>query len=127
MKGSKGRVILSLKRTPLSLTWYFITRSGRGGLSIGVPALPTRPPNSGMSAEVPTGWGPRGTMVSMRTHRTSPFSAPSTAIGPFCGLTNGKFSFSDGLSSTDLIAPPKASSVSATTTSPGAIVSTGAA
>ena len=61
----------------------------------------------------------------MRTQSTSPFSAPSTAIGPFCGLTNGMLSFCDGRSSTDLIAPPNASSVSATTTSPGAIVSTG--
>jgi len=66
-------------------------------------------------------------MVSIRTHKTSPFSAPSMAIGPFWGLTKGNLSFCDGLSSMDCIAPPKASSVSATTTSPGLMVSTGEA
>ena len=89
--------------------------------------VPTRPPNSGISAVVPTGCGPRGLIEWMWTASTSPFSAPSTAIGPHCGLRKGTFSSAAGLSLSFLILPSKASCVSATTMSPGLILRTGSA
>ena len=51
--------------------------------------MPVRAPNSGIMAHVPRGLSPRGAIDSMCTARASPFSAPATMIGPFCGLTNG--------------------------------------
>ena len=76
----------SLKRTPSGVTTIFFTRSGSGGCSIAVVGVPTRPPKSGMSAVVPAGCGPRGRIDRSSTASTSPFSAPATAIGPFCGF-----------------------------------------
>ena len=77
----------SLKRMPSGVTTIFFTRSGSGGFSMAVVVVPTRPPNSGISAVVPAGCGPRGRIEMSSTASTSPFAAPSTAIGPFCGLT----------------------------------------
>ena len=74
---------------------------------------------------VPRGLWPLGTIDSMYTAITSPFSAPSIMIGPFCGFRNGTVSFSLMLSCSVLIAPSKASRVSTTTRSPGLMCSTG--
>ena len=74
---------------------------------------------------MPRGFGPRGAIDSMWTAMTSPFSAPSTTIGPFCGLTKGIVSTRDGRSRSVLIAPSKASRVSTTIRSPARTVSTG--
>ena len=55
----------------------------------------------------------------------SPFSAPVTKIGPFCGFTNGNVSVALGRSDSVRIAPSKASRVSTVTRSPGWISRTG--
>ena len=120
-------MILLLNLMPCSVTSIFFTRSGSGGLRSAVLPVATRPPNSVISAVVPTGCGPRGLIEWMWTQSTSPFSAPSTAIGPHCGLRKGTLSSSLGLSLSLLILPSKASCVSATTTSPGLMRSTGSA
>src|SRR6185312_2171650 len=58
MKGWYGSVILSFQRTPDVSTCTFLTRSGSGGFSMAVDAVPTRPPNSGMMQVVPAGCSP---------------------------------------------------------------------
>jgi hypothetical protein len=55
----------------------------------------------------------------------SPFSAPSTMIGPFCGFTNGIVNVALGRSASVWITPPNASRVSTVTRSPGWICNTG--
>src|SRR3984957_9241800 len=83
---------------PCSVTSIFFTNSGNGGFSIAVLLVETRPPNSVISAVVPTGWGPRGLMLRIGTQSVSPFSAPRTAIGPHCddGEGNRSVCFSCG-------------------------------
>src|SRR5215467_11490577 len=68
---------------PASVTCIFLTRSGNGSLRIAVSAVPTSPPNSLTSTVVPAGCEPRGTMLWIRIATASPFSTPSTAMGPF--------------------------------------------
>jgi len=58
MNGWYGSVILSLQRTPSLSTCMTLTRSGKGGLSNAVDAVPTRPPNSGMMQVLPAGCAP---------------------------------------------------------------------
>ena len=87
IKGWYGRVMALLHFTPPSaVTSSFFTRSGNGLFSSAVAPVPTKPPNSGIRQVVPTGCGPRGWMDWMWTARQSPFCAPLTKIGPFCGL-----------------------------------------
>src|SRR5262245_8184268 len=76
-------------------------------------------------AHVPRGLSPRGSIDSMCTASASPFSAPATAIGPFCGLTNGIVRVALGRSDSVWITPPNASRVSTVTRSPGWISRTG--
>ena len=101
------------------------TRSGSGGFNVAVRAVPVRAPNSGIMAHVPRGFSPRGAIDSMRTASASPFPAPVTMIGPFCGFTNGIVSVALGRSDSVWITPPKASRVSTVTRSPGWISRTG--
>ncbi len=91
-----------------------------------VSEVPVSAPNSGIMAHVPRGLSPRGAIDSMCTARASPFSAPATMIGPFCGLTNGIVSVALGRSDSVWITPPNASRVSTVTRSPGWISRTGA-
>src|ERR1700733_2243907 len=102
-----------------------LTFSGSGGLRSAVVVVPTRPPNSGMSAVVP--YSPRVSIASIDTARQSPGSASATANGPLCGLRKGCFSFSVGLSVSEVILPLNASSVSTISVSPGSRVMIGLA
>ena len=101
------------------------TRSGSGWFSVAVSDVPVRAPNSGIIAHVPRGLSPRGSIDSMCTARASPFSAPATMIGPFCGFTNGIVNVALGRSDSVWITPPNASRVSTVTRSPGSISRTG--
>ena len=76
-------------------------------------------------AQVPRGFGPRGDIDSMWTASTSPLSAPSTTMGPFCGFTKGMLSTREGRSCSLRTLPSKASRVSTTTRSPGLTDNTG--
>ncbi len=80
---------------------------------------PSVAPKFGIMQQKPCGSSPRGAIFSMYTATTSPFSAPSIMIGPFCGFRNGTCSTCDGLSVSSLILPSNASRVSTTTRSPG--------
>jgi len=114
-----------LQYTPSSSTSILRTISGRFSASSAVKLVPLSAPNCGIMAQVPRGLGPRGSIFSMCTAMTSPFCAPSTRMGPFCGFTKGMVSTREGRSCSLFTLPSKASRVSTTTRSPGLTVSTG--
>ena len=101
------------------------TCSGSGSLRIAVRSVPVRPPKLGMCALATK--SRVGSISTISTTSVSPFSAPSTKMGPVCGLTYGHSSTCVGRSASLWTRDPNASSVKMSSSSPGRTVAIGSA
>lgn len=101
------------------------TCSGSGSFSIAVRSVPVRPPKLGMCALATK--SRVGSISRISTANVSPFSAPSTKMGPVCGLTYGHSSTCVGRSASLCTRDPNASSVNTSITSPGRTAAMGSA